>query len=446
MRELRPRADVRVRLRRRWTQHTVGVQIIRTAAIIQLLLGNMGRPGGGIIALRGHASIQGSTDIPTLYNTLPGYLSMPHVDDPRHLHDGSTSTPRRPAGGVTWTRTGLAAESVVGRRRDRGERVVLRLAAAHRRRQLALLDRAADARRQGEGLHRRRREPGRRLCERPRAATRAREARLARRPRLRRDRDRRLLVRQPRGRVRRAAPEEIGTEVFFLPAATHLEKDGSFTNTQRLLQWHFKAVEPKATAAPSCGSTSTSAASCASGSQESKDPKDAPLQHLTWDYPTLGEERTRSPRRCSRRSRAATRTASRSTRTSSCKPTARRRAAAGSTAALRRHVNQPARRKPRWEQTTTAPDWGWAWPANRRILYNRASADPDGAPWSERKKLVWWDDGGEVDRRRHPRLRRGEGARRTGRTTVPAGRRRSAATIRSSCKPTAAAGCSSRRA
>src|SRR3954452_7466032 len=70
-----------------WTQHTVGVQIIRTAAIIQLLLGNIGRPGGGIVALRGHASIQGSTDIPTLYNTLPGYIDMPHVDDPRVLHE-----------------------------------------------------------------------------------------------------------------------------------------------------------------------------------------------------------------------------------------------------------------------------------------------------------------------------------------------------------------------
>src|SRR4051794_37735820 len=61
-----------------WTQHTTGVQYIRTAAIIQLLLGNMGRPGGGIMALRGHASIQGSTDVPTLYNILPGYLPMPH--------------------------------------------------------------------------------------------------------------------------------------------------------------------------------------------------------------------------------------------------------------------------------------------------------------------------------------------------------------------------------
>ena len=61
-----------------WTQHTVGVQNIRAASIVQLLLGNVGRPGGGILALRGHANIQGSTDIPTLYDILPGYIPMPH--------------------------------------------------------------------------------------------------------------------------------------------------------------------------------------------------------------------------------------------------------------------------------------------------------------------------------------------------------------------------------
>ena len=62
-----------------WTQHTTGVQMIRAGAILQLLLGNIGRPGGGIMALRGHASIQGSTDIPTLYDLLPGYLPMPRA-------------------------------------------------------------------------------------------------------------------------------------------------------------------------------------------------------------------------------------------------------------------------------------------------------------------------------------------------------------------------------
>src|SRR4051795_8182649 len=61
-----------------WTQHTTGVQNIRAAAILQLLLGNIGRPGGGILALRGHANIQGSTDIPTLFDILPGYIPMPH--------------------------------------------------------------------------------------------------------------------------------------------------------------------------------------------------------------------------------------------------------------------------------------------------------------------------------------------------------------------------------
>jgi formate dehydrogenase major subunit len=54
-------------------------------------------------------------------------------------------------------------------------------------------------------------------------------------------------------------------------------------------------------------------------------------------------------------------------------------------------VNQPARRKPGTEQSWVAPEWGWAWPANRRILYNRASADPGGQPWSKRKAVVWWD-------------------------------------------------------
>src|SRR5581483_1213066 len=63
-----------------WTQHSKGVQIIRAASVLQLVLGNIGRPGGGILALRGHASIQGSTDIPPLYDTLPGYLPMPHTE------------------------------------------------------------------------------------------------------------------------------------------------------------------------------------------------------------------------------------------------------------------------------------------------------------------------------------------------------------------------------
>jgi hypothetical protein len=67
-----------------WTHHTTGVQTIRAAAIIQGLLGNVGRPRGGILALRGHSSIQGSTDIPTLYNMLPTYLPQPNAFKPHN--------------------------------------------------------------------------------------------------------------------------------------------------------------------------------------------------------------------------------------------------------------------------------------------------------------------------------------------------------------------------
>ena len=80
-------------------------------------------------------------------------------------------------------------------------------------------------------------------------------------------------------------------------------------------------------------------------------------------------------------------------------------------------INQAARRKPGREQSWVAPEWGWAWPANRRILYNRASADPDGRPWSERKAYVWWDaEQQQVDRARRARLR----GRQARRTTEPA--------------------------
>ena len=131
-----------------WTQHTVGVQYVRTAAILQALLGNMGRPGGGILALRGHASIQGSTDIPTLFDLLPGYLPMPqagHAPGPgrlrrRHHHDQGLL-------GQLPGLHGQPAQGVLGRGRDGGERVLLRLPAPADRRPQHVRDRDGAAER-----------------------------------------------------------------------------------------------------------------------------------------------------------------------------------------------------------------------------------------------------------------------------------------------------------
>ena len=102
-----------------WTQHTVGVQYIRTASILQLLLGNIGRPGGGILALRGHASIQGSTDIPTLFDLLPGYIPMPHAHANENL-DAFVEAENAGQGllGEHARLHGQPAQGLVGRRRD----------------------------------------------------------------------------------------------------------------------------------------------------------------------------------------------------------------------------------------------------------------------------------------------------------------------------------------
>ena len=96
-----------------WTQHSVGVQYIRTGAIIQLLLGNMGRPGGGVMALRGHASIQGSTDIPTLFNLLPGYLPMPHHDAARDVRRVGRRASAIPGQKGFWANAGAYAVSLL---------------------------------------------------------------------------------------------------------------------------------------------------------------------------------------------------------------------------------------------------------------------------------------------------------------------------------------------
>ena len=116
-----------------WTQHTTGVQMIRAAAILQLLLGNVGRPGGGILALRGHATIQGSTDIATLYNLLPGYLQRRPAPCASTTRCATTSAPRRrrPRTGRTFPKFIVSQlKAWFGDDGHGGERFRLRLPAA----------------------------------------------------------------------------------------------------------------------------------------------------------------------------------------------------------------------------------------------------------------------------------------------------------------------------
>jgi formate dehydrogenase major subunit len=188
--------------------------------------------------------------------------------------------------------------------------------------------------------------------------------------------------------------EEIATEVFFMPAAAHTEKDGSFTNTQRLLQWHRQAVEPKGDSRSELWFYFHLGRLLKERVKDSKQQRDELLQHLTWNYPTHGSiedpdaeavlaEINGSEIASGAPLDAYTKLKDDGTTRCGCWIYC---------GVYADGVNQAARRKPHWEQDTiAAPEWAWAWPANRRTLYNRASADPAGKPWSERKKLIWWD-------------------------------------------------------
>jgi formate dehydrogenase major subunit len=376
-----------------WTQHTKGVQMIRTAAVIQLLLGNIGRPGGGIMALRGHASIQGSTDIPTLYNILPGYLPMPHTEHYGGL-DEYIEANRSPGGwwghmdaymvsllkaywGAQATAENDFCFGYLPRIDDDNSNywTVQQMLQGNVKGYIIAGENpavgSANGKAQRLGLAKLGWLVVRDLVEIESAS---------------------FWYDSPEIESGELKTEEIPTEIFFLPASTHVEKDGSFTNTQRLLQWHHKAVEPKEDCRSELWFYYHLGRMLRERLKGSTLERDRPLQHLTWHYPTAGEHEEPS-------AEAVLAEISGRDSTGQALAAYKLLKADGSTACgcwiycgvFAEEQNMAARRKPHWEQGYTALEWGWAWPANRRLLYNRASADPDGNPWSERKKLVWWD-------------------------------------------------------
>ena len=266
-----------------WTQHTTGVQIIRTAGILQLLLGNIGRPGGGIMAMRGHSSIQGSTDIPTLYDLLPGYLPQPAADEDHETLDAYVEHEGLPTG--YWANFRKFIVSLL--KAWYGDAATpendFRFAWLPRidgdYSQLPYFDRMAQGR--GEGLLPVRPEPGGGgpNAGLHRAGLRNLDWLVV--ARLVRDRERRLLEERP---DRPAARRRSRPKCSSSPPPPSPEKEGSLTNTQRLLQWHDKALDPPG----DCRSDAWFVYNLGKRLKQlyagSTDPQDQPLLHLTWDY------------------------------------------------------------------------------------------------------------------------------------------------------------------
>ena len=391
-----------------WTQHATGAQMIRAGGIMQLLLGNIGRPGGGILAMRGHSSIQGSTDVGTLYDVLPGYLPQPAADgahdtlDSYVAHDGMAtgywSHFREYIVSLLKAWYGDAAQP----ENDFRYGWLPRIECDHS--QLPTFNRMSRGELKGYflfgqnpgggGLNARLHRAGLRNLEwlvvldwfETESAT--------------------FWKNDPSA----PPPSDIKTEVFLIPAAANPETDGTLTNTQRLLQWHTKAIDPPG----DCRSDSWFVYNLGKRLRRlyagSTDPKDQPLlePHLglrlrrtaaaprRLDQPDRGRRRRREnpdgdERVQARRDRPAHRPAAAADRLLGAE--GRRHDGLRHLDLQRRHP-EPGRnraRERRRSDNPLEPDWGFAWPDNRRVLFNRASADPEGRPWSERKKLVWWD-------------------------------------------------------
>ncbi|MFC4009579.1 formate dehydrogenase [Nonomuraea purpurea] len=377
-----------------WTQHSDGSQFIRAASILQLLLGNIGRPGGGIQALRGHASIQGSSDVPTLFNLLPGYIPMPHAHENERLRDFlHADAPNKGC----WAHMPAYLVSLLkawwgeSARADNDYRFgyLPRLTGSHSTYDTVLAQ--LDGTCKGYLL----------LGENP--AVGSANTKMQRLGMAALDwlvvRDLNLIESAtwwkdgPEIETGELSTAGIATEVFFLPAACHTEKSGSFTNTNRLLQWHHQAVEPAGDARSDLWFMYHLGRIIREKLAGSRDPMDAPVLELTWDYPVEGE--------LAEPSSEAVLAEINGWDEHGPLSGAGELKDDGSTVCgcwiycgvYADGVNGAARRKPASEQDWIAAEWGWAWPENRRLLYNRASARPDGSPWSERKKLVWWDAG-----------------------------------------------------
>ncbi len=376
-----------------WTHHSTGVQIIRAASVLQLLLGNMGRPGGGIMALRGHASIQGSTDIPTLYDILPGYLPMPFLAGDVDTLDEYIEKHRSPAG--LWSNFDKYIVSMLRawygdaatKENEWGYQWLPRVTGDHS--ELGYWLDMQDGKLDGLFV----------MGQNP-------------------------AVGAPNGRFQRTAmaklkwmvvrdlvevetasfwkdspevlrgeldPKEIETEVFLMPAAGQAEKSGSFTNTQRLLQWHNKAVEPEGDIRSETWFIYHLGKRLKEKAAREQTHKNIAMNSLTWDLPVEGEVAEPKAEAILAEINGY-HYADRSLVQSfdDLKNDGSTAAGCWIYTGVMPHANENIANK-REPHDELGHGWGFAWPKDTRIIYNRASAKPDGTPWSERKKLVWWD-------------------------------------------------------
>jgi formate dehydrogenase major subunit len=405
-----------------WTQHSVGVQMIRAAAMLQLLLGNVGRPGGGVNAFRGHSNIQGATDIAGNTEILPGYLKTPVGSQTTLKEYLDTNTP------TTLNKQGWASMNFWS---NYPKFMVSLLKAAWGKNATKENDFGYDwfpktdgnyswmyifdDMYRGSSMRLGGKEPG------PEGLITAgmnpvgigpnSQKVIAALSKLK------WLVVIENYEIETAtfwkAPKEYGTpdaskiqtEVFQLPASGFAEKDGTFTNSARWMQWKWKALDPPGNA--KTDQEILARIYLAVRDLYKKEGGALPEQvlNLSWSYtnptaPDLGEvlkeingkalQDIPDPKDKTKMIRTAGQQLENFGQLQDD----------GSTMCgnwlhlgVYTEAGNNAQRRSTADPTGLGMyhNWAFSWPANRRIMYNRASADAEGKPWDPKRAGITWN-------------------------------------------------------
>ena len=392
-----------------WTQHSTGSQMIRTMAMIQLLLGNIGRVGGGINALRGHANVQGSTDMNLITNVLPGYMVLAEdkeQDFQEYLAKRSPKPlrPNQMSYAQNFPKFWVSlAKAWYGNAATAENNFCFEW--------FPKIDKPYDVMHMFERMHQGQMNGF--ICQgfNPLAAVpcvkKSSEALMKLKY---------LVVIDPLatetsefwrdyGDYNSVDPSKIQTEVFRLPSTCFAEETGSFTNSGRVIQWHWKAADP-----PGDGKSDTEImgslfAKLRDLYKQGGGAFPDPILNLTWPY---AKPASPAPEELAREFNGKA-LADVLDPKDPTKVLAKAGEQLGGFAQLRddgstscgnwiysgtwsEKGNLMARRETDDPSGLGFyPNWGFAWPANRRVLYNRANCDPSGKPWDPKRKTIAWD-------------------------------------------------------
>lgn len=411
-----------------WTQHTVGTQNIRAMSIIQLLLGNMGVAGGGINALRGESNVQGSTDHGLLFHILPGYLPVPTADlkDLAAYNEKNTPKTKEPQSANWWGNRPKYITSYLKaiygakatKENDFGYAWLPKLDPGMNGSWLMIFDNMIRGKFKGFFAW------GQNPACSGANSTKVRKA-LAKLDWMVAvnlfDNETASFWRGPG-----MEPAKVATEVFFLPAAASFEKEGSLSNSGRWAQWRYAAVKPLGQSRPDSEIMNDLFFKLKALYAKEGGALPEQLTNLTWNY---GFKRADGTVRSVDIHAVAKEINGSYLDDVEDKPKLKpgekpppppppwtpkkllgkkgeladgfaKLQADGTTAcgnwiycqSYNEKGNLMARRA-RKDPTGLGlfPEWAWAWPVNRRIIYNRASVDLDGKPFNVKKGVIYWN-------------------------------------------------------